>query len=106
MPRSVLPYLKSKVHQISVRLLIPLIDELHERGVDTQELLQRNGTTLAVVLSMPYRIHTRRRRRSGATRARRPAMRASVSRSVAILIRAHGSSSVTCLARASTCARR
>ena len=56
MPRSVLPYLKSKVHQISVRLLIPLIDELHERGVDTQELLQRNGTTLAVVLSMPYRI--------------------------------------------------
>ncbi len=56
MPRSVLPYLKSKVHQISVRLLIPLIDELHERAVDTQELLQRNGTTLAVVLSMPYRI--------------------------------------------------
>jgi len=56
MPRSVLPYLKSKVHQISVRLLIPLIDDLHERGVDTQELLQRSGTTLAVVLSVPYRI--------------------------------------------------
>jgi AraC-like DNA-binding protein len=44
------------VHQISVRLLVPLIDELNERGIDTQELLQRNGTTLAVVLSVPYRI--------------------------------------------------
>jgi AraC-like DNA-binding protein len=56
MARNVLPYLKSKVHQISVRLLVPLIDELNDRGVDTQELLQRNGTTLAVVLSVPYRI--------------------------------------------------
>lgn len=56
MARYVFPYLRSKVHQISVRLLVPLIDELSERGVDTQDLLRRNGTTLAVVLSVPYRI--------------------------------------------------
>lgn len=50
------PYLNSKVHQISVRVLIPLIDKLHELGVDTQELLHHNGTNLAVVLAVPYRI--------------------------------------------------
>lgn len=44
------------IPQLSARLVIPLLDELNEQGVDTAVLLESLGTRLSDVLSAPFRL--------------------------------------------------